>query len=141
MNISKALKSIDKQIIQIESLLWELDFETPFRLKRLIGDEWELLSWKPVIGRYRLTYTRIGSFELSGGVPDIEIPAAEASDEIKLKIGPYLENFIMRYQEIAKNLEKQTEKVESFNLYLADLREKISESGKEIRRAANDTQL
>lgn len=138
MEKSKALKAIDKQIIQIESYLWDQEFEIPFRLKRLAGDDWELLSWKPVIGRYRLTYTLITSFELSGGVPDIEVTMAEASDEIKLKIGPYLENFMKRYFDIQKKMEEQTNNIESFNTYLSTLREKISESGQEIRRAANE---
>lgn len=129
-----ALEIIEKQILQIESYLWEKEFEISFRMKRLVGDNWELLSWKPGIGRFRLTYTKLASFELSGGVPDIEVPLTEASDEIKLRIGPHLENFMMRYFELSKKMEKQTKGIESFNNYLTDLRQKINESGDEIRR-------
>ncbi len=131
-----ALEIIENQILQIESYLWEKEFESSFRMKRLVGDNWELLSWKPGIGRFRLTYTKLASFELSGGIPDIEIPLAEASEEIKLRVGPHLENFMMRYFELAKNLENQTKGIESFNIYLTDLRKKISETGEEIRRVA-----
>ena len=137
MNQANALDLIEIQILQIESFLWENDFEAPFRIKRLVENDWELISWKPHIGRFRLTFTKIASFETSGGIPDIDVPLAEASDEIKLKIGPHLENFMMRYFQLARELKKQTKDIESFGEYLKTLREKIHESGEEIRRVAN----
>ena len=137
MNQANALDLIENQILQIESFLWEKEFEAPFRIKRLVENDWELISWKPHIGRFRLTFTKIASFEISGGIPDLDVPLAEASDEIKLKIGPHLENFMMRYLELAKELKKQTKDIESFGQYLTTLRDKIDESGKEIRRVAN----
>lgn len=137
MNQDKALKLIDKQILQIESYLWDQNFETEFRIKRLAGEDWELMSWKPFIGRFRLTYTRIASFEQSGGIPELEIPLAEASDEIKLKIGSHLETFMERFFKISESLKEQTKELELFSNYLGDLQNRIQESGREIRRVAN----
>ena len=137
MNQLKALKLINKQIIQIESYLWDQGFETEFRIKRLAGEDWELMSWKLLIGRHRLTYTKIASFEQSGGVPELEIPLAEASDEIKLKIGPHLETFMMRFFKISESLKEQTKELELFSNYLGDLQKRIHDSGREIRRVAN----
>jgi hypothetical protein len=137
MNQAKALRLIDKQILQIESYLWDQDFETEFRIKRLAGEDWELMSWKPLIGRFRLTYTKIASFEQSGGIAELDIPMAEASDQIKLKIGPHLETFMTRYFKISKSLLGQTKELELLSNYLGDLQKRIEDSGQEIRRVAN----
>lgn len=137
MKNQKALNLIEKQILQIESYLWDQEFETEFRIKRLAGNDWELLTWKPLIGRFRLTYTKIASFEQSGGIPELELPLAEASDETKLKIGPHLETFMMRFFKINQSLKEQTKELELFSNYLGDLQQRIEDSGEEIRRVAN----
>ncbi|MFT6070170.1 MAG: hypothetical protein ACJAT2_001977 [Bacteriovoracaceae bacterium] len=137
MNQTKALILINKQILQIESYLWDQGFENQFRIKRLAGEDWELLSWKPLLSRFRLTYTKIASFEQSGGIPEVEIPLAEADDELKLKIGPHLESFMKRFFKISKTLNEQTKDLELFSNYLGELQNRIQESGQEIRRVAN----
>lgn len=138
MNTNTALEIIEKQILQIESYLWDREFNHSFRVKRLIENEWELLTWKPQLGRYRLVYTRIASFELSGGIPEVEVALAEASEEIKLKIGPHLESFMMRYFQFSEDLKKQTDHIESFTSYLSSLEQKIKDSQVEIRRVVNE---
>lgn len=139
MDENNILEVIETQILQIESFLWEQDFETPFRVKRLVGDMWELISWKENVGRFRLSFTRLTSLEHSGGTAELNVVLADANDETKLKTGPYLESFMLRYSELNKILRDQTSG--HSNTYLSSMKQKIAESSDLISHGVTNSSI